>query len=108
MLVELSGTLELLFNEKLDYDVLAVLSGTTYKLFDWTNAHVTGWFDTVVTHPGYGYFRTSQLATDGTVTYIAPSLIGVWAERGPVPSPGTLTLLFGAPALCTCRARRPS
>lgn len=106
--VELSGTPELLFDEKLDYDDLAALSGTTYKLFDWTNANVTGWFDTVVTHPGYGYFMTSQLATDGTVTYIAPSLIGVWAERGPVPSPGTLTLLFGAPALCTRRARRPS
>ena len=104
--VSLAGTLELGLSNELSFAEVSELNGTTYQLFDWTNANVTGWFDTVTIRPAWGFFDISQLAHSGAVTFWVPEPVGVWAQNGPVPAPGTLSMLLGVSGVLLRRSRR--
>ena len=73
--VSLGGTLELGFADDTNP---ADLIGTTFDLFDWQGATVTGAFDRIVTEPGTAW-DTSSIYSTGQVTL--------------VPEPSTIVLL---------------
>jgi len=82
--VALGGTLELRFAEGVDP---AGLIGTTFDLFDWDGASVTGRFDRIVTDAG-AVWDSSHLYTTGQVTLV------------PEPSAFLLLLLLLASGGC--------
>jgi hypothetical protein len=88
--VGLGGTLELGFAEDANRDDLI---GTTFALFDWDGANVTGTFDKIVAEPGT-IWDTSNLYTTGEVSL--------------VPEPSTLVLLLIAIGALAARRRRPA
>ncbi len=70
--VRLDGTLELTFRRGDDPSQLA---GTTYDLFHWTDANVSGVFATIQPHPG-AVWNTDHLCTTGDVTFLFQAVAG--------------------------------
>jgi len=85
--VALGGTLELLFAEGVDPEELI---GTTFRLFDWDGAVVTGRFDQIVTE-SEAVWDTSRLYTTGNVKL--------------VPEPSSVVLLLIAMTACVLGRR---
>ncbi len=86
--ISLGGMLELVFEQGINP---TILTGTTYRLFDWTGANRTGTFDEILTD-GY-LWDTSNLYTSGEVTFCA------------VPEPSTIFLLLTLAAGLALRLR---
>ncbi|QDU72588.1 pentapeptide repeat-containing protein [Mucisphaera calidilacus] len=96
--VALAGTLLLEFDDGLDLQSLQI---TTYQLFDWTNADITGAFDTIL-YNGPGTFDTSSLMATGEVTYFSATLLPADANLDGSVDMNDLSILaanFGLPGV---------